>query len=417
MIFDRKILIFIKNLLIIQIMIKYFKWSNLFSFKDETEISFEVNHNAPKTNTFLDYGGIRLSKINSVFGANASGKTNILNALLFIYNFIVHSFHFKYKGFLNYFPYMMNDESSDFEVSFFIDEVCYIYSFSVNKDCVLSEKLQKKDMKGTNLKTVFKRHGQTFENINFSNQSNGYKNIQNLSNHMVRPNASVISAFSQINQLEMQKISNFWKNNIIFPWYPNTQDMFGLADISKKYKQEPELLSELQNILNDLDIGEHKLSFANRLIVDSFNKNQSLLLPLMERYNSKEKKRHLMPLANESHGVFNLFSKMFFILRSIKKGGLVCIDELEAGIHPQAVSRILDLFKQDTNQKGQILFTTHMTPILTDLNKYQVYLVEKTKYNESEVFRLDQVKGVRQEDNLFKKYMAGVYGGFPDIDF
>ena len=321
---------------------------------------------------FLDYGGVRLSKINSVFGANASGKTNILNALSFIYNFIVNSFHFKNKGFLNYSPYMMNDEGSEFEVSFFIDKVCYIYSFSVNKDCVLSEKLQKKDIKDTNLKTVFKRQEQTFHTMNFNNQSDksqsishvqfNKKNIQNLFNQMVRPNASVISAFSQINQLEMQKISSFWQNKIIFPRYPHTQDMFGLADISKKYNQEPDLLSKLKNILNDLDIGKHELLFKDIPVADSAL--PPLFLPLIERYNSKQDKNYLIHLASESHGVFNLFSKMFFILKSIKNGGLVCIDELESGIHPQAVSRILDLFMENTSQTGQILFTTHMTPIL-----------------------------------------------------
>ncbi|MCY4512435.1 MAG: AAA family ATPase, partial [Bdellovibrionales bacterium] len=159
-------------------MIKYFKWNNLYSFRDEGEISFEVNQNAPKTNAFVDYDRVRLSKINSVFGANASGKTNVLNALFFIYNFIVHSFHFKDKGFFNYSPYMMNDEGSEFEVSFLIDKVCYIYSFSVNKEVVLSEKLQKKDInKDTNLKTVFKRHGQAFQNLNFNNQTNEHQEI------------------------------------------------------------------------------------------------------------------------------------------------------------------------------------------------------------------------------------------------
>ena len=390
-------------------MIKYFKWNNFYSFRDEAKISFEVNQNAPKTNAFLDHGEIRLSKINSIFGPNASGKTNILNALFFVHNFIVNSFHFKHKGFFNYFPYMNNDENSEFEVSFFIDKVCYIYSFSVNKDFVLSEKLQKKDITDNNLKTVFKRQEQKFYSINFDN-----KNIQNLFNQMVRPNSSVISAFSQINQLEMQKISSFWKNNIIFPQLPHTQDMFRLSDISKQYDQEPDLLSELKNILNDLDIGKHKLLFKNMPVDHSKN---LLFLPLIERYNSKEDKKYLIHLSGESHGVFNLFSKMFFILKSIKNGGLVCIDELELGIHPQAVSRILNLFIENTNQKGQILFTTHMTPVLMGLNKYQVYLVEKNKYNESETFRLDQVEGVRTEDNLFKKYMAGVYGGFPDIDF
>ena len=104
-----------------------------------------MNQKAPQTNGFVDHGsGIRLSKIAGVFGPNASGKTNVLNVLIFIQNFIVHSFHFKGKGFSNYFPYMMNDEGSEFEVGFFIDVVYYVYSFSVNTERVLSEKLQKK---------------------------------------------------------------------------------------------------------------------------------------------------------------------------------------------------------------------------------------------------------------------------------
>ena len=249
--------------------------------------------------------------------------------------------------------------------------------------------------------------------MNFDN-----RNIQNLFNQMVRPNASVISTFAQINQLEMQRIIHFWVNNVIFPWYPNRQNFSGIDHISKGYQQDPDLLSELKNILDNLDIGEHKLSFETTPMMDSDNKNpRSWLLPIITRYNSKLKQEYRIYLANESHGVFNLFPKLFFILKGIKEGALIAIDELESGIHPQAVSRILHLFMEKNNKKGQILFTTHMTPILMDLNKYQVYLTEKNKDNESEVFRLDQVEGVRPEDNLFKKYMAGIYGGFPDIDF
>ena len=388
-----------------------------------------MNQKAPQTNGFVDLGsGIRLSKIAGVFGPNASGKTNILNVLHFIQHFIVHSFHFKGKGFLNYFPYMMNDEGSKFEVGFFIDAVYYVYSFSVDTERVLSEKLQKKS---PGLITVFERHGQVFKSPNFDNQNNftisenqkknvnfDNRHIQNLFNQMVRPNASVISTFAQINQSEMQRILHFWVNNVIFPWYPDRQNVSGIDHISKGYQQDPDVLSELKNILDNLDIGEHKLSFETTPIVDSVTKKpRSLLLPIVTRYNSKLKQEYRIYLANESHGVFNLFPKLFFILKGIKEGALIAIDELESGIHPQAVSRILHLFMEKSNKKGQILFTTHMTPILMDLNKYQVYLTEKNKYNESEVFRLDQVEGVRPEDNLFKKYMAGIYGGFPDIDF
>ena len=390
-------------------MIKYFKWKNLYSFKNEGKISFEVNQNAPQTNEFTDHNEVKLSKIEGVFGANASGKTNVLKALSFIQNFVTNSFHFKEKGFYNYSSYMMNNEGSEFEIGFFIDEVYYIYSFSVNIETVLSEKLQKKD---PHLKVVFERNRQKFNGVNFEN-----KNIQSLFDQMVRPNASVISTFAQINQLEMQKIINFWTNNVIFPWYPNTQDIAGIEYITKGYEQSPDLLSELQNILGNLDIGEHTLSFGYFNILDSMKKERPCLSPMITRYNSKTGEEFKLYLASESHGVFSLFSKLFFILKAIREGALIAIDELEFGIHPQAVSRILHLFTEKSNKKGQILFITHMTPVLIGLNKYQVHLVEKSKDNESEVFRLDQVRGVRVEDNLFKNYMSGKYGGFPDIDF
>ena len=57
-----------------------------------------------------------------------------------------------------------------------------------------------------------------------------------------------------------------------------------------------------------------------------------------------------------------------------------------------------------------------MPTLMSDLSKYQIFLVEKNPECESEVYRLNDVEGVRSDDNLFKKYLAGSYGGVPDID-
>lgn len=391
-------------------MIKYFKWKNLYSFKDEGQISFEVNQNAPQTNAFINLYDTRLSKIEGIFGPNASGKTNVLKILQFIKQFIVESFQTKNPGFNNYVPYMFSKKESFFEVGFFIDEVYYIYSFSIDVQKVLSEKLQKKS---TNLITVFEREKQHFNGVNFENT-----NMQNLFDQMVRPNASVISTFSQINQEEMQKIRDFWINRVIFPDHLDKDLIRKIDRISKGYKQYPKLLSKLKNILNDLDLGEHNLDFKygvqTQKEVSPF-KRINFLMPFITRSNQQTKIE--LPLVVESNGIINLFVKLFLILKAINSNSLVAIDELELGIHPQAVLRILSLFTEEDHKRGQIIFTTHMTPVLMDMNKYQVHLVEKSKDNESEIFRLDQVAGIRPEDNLYKKYMSGVYGGFPDIDF
>lgn len=393
-------------------MIKYFKWKNIYCFKGEGQVSFEVNQNAPQTNAFINLSDTRLSKIECIFGPNASGKTNVLRILQFIKQFIVSSFQTKGRGFNNYSPYMLNKQESFLEVGFFIDGIYYIYSFSIDTNKVLLEKLQKKNPQ---LVTVFERTRQHFNGVNFEN-----KNMQNLFDQMVRPNASVISTFSQINQQEMQKIRNFWINKVIFPSYPDRNIVYQIDRIAKEYKKNPHLLSKLTEILSNLDLGEHSLDF-NKYITETQRTTGSLkevnyIMPSVIRRNQQMKFE--LPLVLESHGIVNLFLKLFAILNAINSNSLIAIDELEVGIHSQAVFRILNLFKEVDNKKGgQIIFTTHMTPILMDMNKYQVHLLEKTENNESEIFRLDQVEGVRTEDNLYKKYMSGVYGGFPDIDF
>ena len=391
-------------------MVKYFKWKNIYSFKDEGQISFEVNQNAPQTNAFINLSDQRLSKVEGIFGPNASGKTNVLNILKFIKQFIVESFQTKGQGFNNYVPYMLGKEESSFETGFFIDEIYYVYSFSVDTKKVLSEKLQKKSPQ---LITVFERKQQQFNGVNFENN-----NMKNLFAQMVRPNASVISTFSQINQQEMQKIRNFWINRIMFPFYSDKNLIHRIDRVTKEYKNSL-YLSKLEEILNNLDLGEHQLNF-NKFITETRRTTDSLkkvnfIMPSVVRHN--QKMTFELPLILESKGIINLFLKLFPILKAIDSNSLIAIDELDLGIHPQAALRILSLFTEGDNNRGQIVFTTHMTPILMDMNKYQIHLVEKSKDNESEIFRLDQVEGVRPEDNLYKKYMSGVYGGFPDIDF
>ena len=392
-------------------MIHYFKWKNFYSFKDKREVSFEVGQNAPQTYAFAHCNDTRLSKIGAIFGPNASGKTNILQITDFIRHFIVNSFHNKNKEFHGYSPYMKTNKESWFEVGFFINEVYYIYSASLQNDIVLSEKLRKKS---PHLITVFERDKQNFKGINFGNTD-----TIKLFDQLVRSNVSTISAFSQINHSEMQMIRDFWNDRVKTPFlYRHNEDiMDSINRVSTEYQKDSDLCSRMQDILNELDLGNYKLVFKKGYMINPKQPNDRKphTMPFFIRSNEKINKQFPIPLIGESSGVINLFFKLYPILTAIKYGCFIAIDELDRGIHPQAVLRILNLFKE--NNKGQILFTSHTAPLLMDLNKYQVYLTEKNKNNESEVFRLDQVEGIRTEDNLFKKYLSGAYGGFPDIDF
>jgi AAA15 family ATPase/GTPase len=120
---------------------------------------------------------------------------------------------------------------------------------------------------------------------------------------------------------------------------------------------------------------------------------------------------------HESSGTQGAFILLSRILPALHQGGLVIIDELEADLHPHMLTPILDLFfSTKTNpHNAQIIFTCHAIEVLSLLHKAQVVLVEKDHNCESDAWRLDSVKGVRADDNLYAKYMAGAYGAIPQL--
>ena len=393
-------------------MIKYFRWKNFLSFKDEGEVSFEVDDQAPQTGAFTKCGHTRLSKIEGILGPNASGKSNVLKALAFIKYFIIDSFHFKDDGFPPFYrPYMFNQDKSVFNIGFFIDKIYYEYAFEVQGQRVLSEKLQKTLDNKT--KIVFERKNQKFLRTDFeSKQQDLFKsNI-----HLTPLNASIISTFARTNEAEMQKIKTFWEHQIL-PFLPIPNQIILFDEISRDYLKDKDLVEQMEDILKNLDLGEHTFGFKKGTFFNEQNQPIPIITPFMSRRDVDFPDKHFeLPLFEESHGTVNLFIKLCPILKAIKDGTLIMIDELENGIHTEAFFRILHLFTK-THHQGQILFVTHASSVLMHLNKFQVHLTEKTKDNKSSIYRLDQVDGIKDTDNLFKQYISGSLGGFPDIDY
>lgn len=104
------------------------------------------------------------------------------------------------------------------------------------------------------------------------------------------------------------------------------------------------------------------------------------------------------------------------ILKTLQQGGVAVIDELNNNLHPHLVPILLEWFRFEyTNPKqAQLIFTCHTSEVLNLLQKHQVYLVEKTGQC-SEAWRADDIVGLRADDNLYAKYMAGVLGAVPDL--
>ena len=106
------------------------------------------------------------------------------------------------------------------------------------------------------------------------------------------------------------------------------------------------------------------------------------------------------------------------ILQVLTQGGVAILDEFDVNLHPDMVLSLFELFIQpETNpHNAQLLFSTHSHIVLSKLDKYQIILIEKNKNGVSDAWRLDEMSGVRADDNYYTKYLAGAYGATPKIN-
>ena len=387
--------------------ITFISFQNFYSFKNKTEINFLVNENAPQTNHFgLCNEGSRFAKISFVFGANASGKTNLILAFEFLKSFISDSFSYSSEGFKCFYPFeTMKKKSSSFKVEFYIKKVFYRLSLEIDSTRVLSEILE-----GRKNKRLVILYSRQYDKLKDSYTFEG-KNIEleNSFIEKVRPNSSVISTANQYNHPELTKIRKHWR---FISGNCFTSSSYNAA--SKFYHKNEEYFQQTKKLLKNADLGLSDIQIEPKKTVDHEGNKKTIFRPYGE-HKSKGKIFQL-PFTMESSGTQQLYNILRLVFRTLAKGSVCLIDAIEDSLHPNILPNIVNLFTSENPKNAQLICTTHMPTLMGDLSKSQIFLVEKDLECESEAYRLDEVEGVRNDDNFFKKYLAGAYGGVPDID-
>jgi hypothetical protein len=404
-------------------MVHSFSCKNFYSFSDLANVSFAVNDNAPLNNGyFAAPSGIRLSKIETVIGSNASGKTNLLKVLPFLKWLIADSFNINPAAHLPVKPFMFGEQKSkptDLSVDFEINGDIYTYSFTLTEKMILSEelKVKNKTKKKMTSKKIFSRKWNEgdkkyeLEDKNF--------NLPKEFGNLLRTNASVISIALRLNHKESQKISNYWRQaetNVreagwvgdhLLPATP--RQLIEALDFFSESKNEA-LKKEAEKLLSRFDLGLESFNIKKEKKENEFSINVDI------SHSFGDQKAHL-PMQYESSGTKQLFILLKTILSVLANGGIAILDEFDVNLHPEMIMALFDLFIQpETNPKNsQLLFSTHSHLILSKLDKYQIILTEKNDKGGSESWRLDSMSGVRADDNYYSKYIAGAYGAVPKL--
>lgn len=400
-------------------MLKYIRFNNFYSFLDETEISFVVGKQ-PSQSSYdieLDVANnkdkTRLNKVVGVIGANSSGKTQLLKSLAFFCRFLEYSIE-NQNSKLPIQPFALNEQSLiTFEVGFLLPNhnhefLEFRYELEIQNDSVKKEALYHKT--SSNFSYIFER---TYQNGKMNYKHKGF--IKPSLANDVKSTVSLITLGAYLDNEIAIKIIKFAQSI-----FPNLGTYGRINSSNAELTSYAELLTEdialkiqTEELLRQFDTGIDELSLK-KVITVLGDEQKEVTMPFGVHYCGDKKFEKIF--FEESNGTQSAFTLLAKLLPVLALGGVAVIDEIDNDLHPLLLPVILDLFKfEETNpHNAQLIFSCHTPEVLNHLQKHQVYLVQKDN-QQSEAWRLDEVVGVRSDDNLYAKYMSGAFEAIPRV--
>jgi AAA15 family ATPase/GTPase len=414
-----------------------FSVNNYRSIKDT--LTFSMMTASKDQANVLSVGKYDLLSSSVIYGANASGKSNILKAMAFMRKMVLNQDKvLQSTDLLSYDPFRLStvtqDTSSTFEMIFFINELKYRYGFEADKTTVYSEWLFE-DSTGRKEAKLFYRDEEDEHYVNKNRFKEGY-DFFNVADSKIKiaKNQLFIWKCDQ-NEGEISKsILNWFKDfNLI-----DGLDHRGYSNYTLKMMENKEFKQEIIKLVKTADIGIEDIDLRTEDLPLDVIENMPLPEKLKEEIlrdgglqsveldtyhklydeNNIEIGKTVFELDNEeSVGTQKFFKMSAPIINTLQKGKVLLIDELDASLHPILTKHLIALFndKSVNTKKAQLIFATHDTNLLKPhiFRRDQVWLCEKDKYGATHTYSLAQIKGVLKNEDFEKHYIQGKYGAIP----
>ena len=413
-----------------------FKAKNFTSFKNEVTFSMVSSEKLQElsNNRIEIEADFHLLKSASIFGANASGKSNLLNALGFIIAFLQRSMLDSQEGKRNFknLTFSLDNSSkvspTEFEISFLLKKKIVTYNFALSQGDVSSESLVIDD------DLIFKRKFN--EIVDYSSDFFKTEEELNLKFSLTNSNSLFLTVLSVTNTKIAEDIIEYLTKNINFlsGYGNNAKFTKNVIKENKSYKSKVlDLLKVADFNITDLDIKQRKLEikpFGNsdaeipKEIVDEVRDEATRLLSKHNIYDSEGMivDSKLFDVERfESSGTRVFLSLAGPIINVLEKGGILVIDEADALLHPLVTKYLIELFNDIENTHSQLIITSHNSNILDQelLRRDQIWFVEKDELEISHLTALSEYKFngsvVRSDERYAKNYLRGKYGAIPYI--
>ncbi len=413
-------------------MLIMFRAMNFASFKDEVILDMRATGFREHPSHTIPLKDYRLLKTLAIYGANASGKSNLISALYCFEKYVFNQLFKEQeepldeedqsKSILSIsmepFALSNNDNKKiEMEIIFSVKDIIFQYGFSFEEKLVASEWLV--------------IDGDEVFNREYNNISYGSKYKKQLIEYKKfrddRLYLSVLDYFGtgQIKEC-IDAFKDFFENkfNVYFELFlESSVKGTGLSlGMTNKLIDDEKFRKQIVNYIRTIDVGITDLIVDVETIASKktgIKKERKTIKAVHNVYdpNGIIVGERAFSLSKESSGTLRFLSFIQEASLLLENGGVFVVDELSARLHPVLTKFIIELFQSENNKRNaQLIFTTHDTTILNkeDLRRDEIAFVEKNERGESHYFTLADLK-IRPDATYNKDYFSGKYGAIPII--
>jgi len=415
-------------------MIAEFSIENFFSIKSEQKISFE-----PSADTFMsaEYSyevkeGIRLLKVGIIYGANASGKTNILNAIEFFKTLVLRMPKDRNEE-TGVVPFMLDDTSRNkmtkMSMVFYINQSKYILSFELDAKHIYSEILIVYDsIRPTKLYHRSYDAATDSTTIDFGANLKMTKKSQDVISGNTINNCSVLAAFgkSNVERTKLNAVYDYFAKQVTDVLTPRTllsryvkslldkdetgdlkkfilnflkASDFNIEDVILHEKEEP-ITSEWEQLIQNAP-------FDKEVKTEMLRKGKITHTELTFKHKAGDKVYNLSE-EYESNGTMRFLGMAVILNFLLKTNRFLSIDEVETSIHYELLAYFLKVFLANSNGTSQILLTTHDINLLNEdfIRRDTIWFTDKDELGETKIVRLSSL-GLHKNLSPYNAYKQG----------
>lgn len=406
-------------------MISEIRFSNFYSIKDEIVLDLKAGNiktqkSKDLSNNIFAFGDTQVLKSVALYGANASGKSNIIKAIQFCVSMVFNSHNHNENVVFNFKPFKFQGlakKASTFKIHFEIKGIEYEYGFSLNQTEILTEELYYYP-NGRRAKIFIRDETLGAEKNKIYSFSSAIKKPLDVAENTSKKTL-YISRASQMDREIAKDVFRFFNDSFILRYLG-----FNTPTIEKLFNENKnKLLKALQ--IADSDIVDIKIRNEIRPIKNlnaDFSKNTAFIEDvekphlIISSFHKSNPKIEFDFATEESSGTQALFAFMLTILDVVKNNKILLVDEIEMNLHTKIVEYIIELF--NASEAAQLIYTTHNTNLL-DLNKLrkdQIYFVNKKEDGATDLYSLFDYKDFRDTMDVEKAYLQGRFDAIPYIN-